>query len=178
MFVRVIALAFGGLSLVGCATRPEANLTTPIPQLFLEDTLTGRLTGDGVLTNSLTGEETRFSFVINGAWDGKILTLVEDLYTDGSTEQKTWCLTRLSDGRYTGTREDVIGAASAFQDGAGVRLEYVINMSTPVGALDLTFRDSLYLQADGSVRNIAIVSKLGVPLARVDLTMRRAGSRS
>jgi hypothetical protein len=43
-----------------------------------------------------------------------------------------------------------------------------------VGKLDLTFQDLLYVQPDGSVRNLAVVSKLGLRVARVDLTMRRA----
>jgi hypothetical protein len=178
MPTRLAAFAFAGLALAGCASRPDFAAAPPVKTLVLEEALVGRIVADGALT-TLTGDETKFTVQIDGSWDGRVLTLVEDfVFADGSKDRKTWRLTKTAPGRFTGTREDVIGEATAYQDGPGVRLEYQINMDTPVGKLDLTFQDLLYLQPDGSVRNLAIVSKWGLRVARVDLTMRKAGAGS
>lgn len=178
MLSRVFAFALAGATLAGCASRPDFASEPPLKPLVLEEALVGRIVADGALT-TLTGDETKFVVQIDGTWDGRVLTLVEDFaFADGTKDRKTWRLTKVGPGRYTGTREDVIGEANAFQDDAGVRMEYVINMDTPVGKLDLTFQDLLYLQPDGSVRNLAVVSKWGLRVARVDLTMRKVGAGS
>jgi hypothetical protein len=139
----------------------------------LEEALNGRTLGDGVFVNSITGSETKFSVVIEGAWDGKVLTLVEDFtYGDGSQERKTWRLTKTADGVYGGVREDVIDTADVRQDGNGVRLDYYVTLATGLGDIDVRFQDLLYLNADGSIANKAVVSKFGLRVGRVDITMR------
>jgi hypothetical protein len=178
MAMKLAVLAFAGLSLAGCAVQPTFVGSTPAQALVLEEALVGRIVADGSLT-TITGDETKFTVLIDGSWDGRVLTLVEDFaFADGTKDRKTWRLTKTGPGVYSGTREDVIGTAKAYQDGAGVRLEYLINMDTPVGKMDLVFQDLLYLQPDGSVRNLAVVSKWGLRVARVDLTMRKAAAGS
>lgn len=145
----------------------------PDTKLVLEDALKGRTLGDGVFVNSFTGGETKFSVVIDGTWDGKVLTLVEDFtYSDGTQDRKTWRLTKTAEGVYAGSREDVIDTADVRQDGNGVRLDYYVTLSTGIGDIDVRFQDLLYLNADGSIANKAVVSKFGLRVGRVDITMR------
>jgi Protein of unknown function (DUF3833) len=161
------------LLLAACASPPQFDAASPAKTLVLERALAGRTVGDGVFVNSLTGGETKFSVVIDGRWDGKVLTLVEDFtYTDGTEERKTWRLSKTGDGRYQGTREDVIGTADVWQDGPGVRLDYYVTLSTGIGGIDVRFQDLLYLQDDGTIANKAVVSKFGLRIGRVDITMR------
>lgn len=170
---RGFALLVAAGVLAGCASAPEFSAPLPQKPLVLEKVLAGRTLGEGVFVNSLTGGETAFSVVIDGNWDGKVLTLVEDFtYEDGSTERKTWRLTKTGEGLYSGVREDVIGKASVFQDGLGVRLDYHVTLATGLGDIDVRFRDLLYLNADGSIANKAVVSKFGLRVGRVDITMR------
>lgn len=169
-----IAATFGAaLVLSGCASEPilpsEARLSKT---LVLEQALNGLTHVDGTV-NDITGGITRFKVEINGNWDGNVLTLVEDFnYEDGKKERKTWKLTSLGNGRFQGVREDVIGTAAVFQDGNSVRIDYKVTLDTSLGKIDCRFRDLLYLEPDGTVRNIATVSKFGIRLARVSLTMR------
>lgn len=159
--------------LTACASPPEFEVPPPSKALVLEQALAGRTLGEGVFVNSLTGGETKFSVVIDGRWEGKVLTLVEDfVYTDGTEERKTWRLTKTGEGRYQGTREDVIGTADVWQDGPGVRLDYYVTLSTGLGDIDVRFQDLLYLQNDGTIANKAVVSKFGLRIGRVDITMR------
>lgn len=173
---RVMVLLMTGALLSGCAAMPEFSTPPPAKKLVLEEALKGRTLGEGVFVNSFTGGETKFSVVIDGAWDGRVLTLVEDFtYSDGLQERKTWRLTKTADGAYSGVREDVIDTANVRQDGNGVRLDYFVTLSTGLGDIDVRFQDLLYLNADGSIANKAVVSKFGLRVGRVDITMRPLG---
>jgi Protein of unknown function (DUF3833) len=170
---RALVVILAGAVLSACASMPEFPLPPPTQKLVLEDTLKGRTLGDGVFVNSFTGGETTFSVVIDGTWDGKVLTLVEDFtYSDGTQDRKTWRLTKTADGVYAGSREDVIDTADVRQDGNGVRLDYYVTLTTGLGDIDVRFQDLLYLNADGSIANKAVVSKFGLRVGRVDITMR------
>lgn len=171
--LRLKVLLMSGMFLSGCAVAPDFSPPPPTKKLILEEALVGRTLGDGVFVNSFTGGETKFSVIIDGVWDGKVLTLVEDFtYSDGLQERKTWRLTRSADGVYGGVREDVIDTADVRQDGNGVRLDYYVTLSTGLGNIDVRFQDLLYLNADGSIANKAVVSKFGLRVGRVDITMR------
>lgn len=162
--------------LAGCASQPEnLDLTTP-KTMIVEEALAGKLQGDGVFINSLTGGETKFSVLMDGTWDGKKLTLVEDFtFSDGSQERKTWVLTKVGEGVYEGVREDVIGIADVRQDGPNVRLDYYVTLHTGIGGIDVRFRDIMYLNVDGTITNKAVVSKFGLRVGRVEITMRPEG---
>lgn len=167
---KVLALS---AVLAGCATAPDFPPAPAQQTLVLEKNLVGKSIAQGVFVNSLTGDETRFTAEINGQWANNVLTLVEDFtYTDGTKERKTWRLTKTGEGKFSGTREDVIGEANVFQDGPGVRLDYEVTLTTGIGAIDVRFRDLLLLNADGSIANTATVSKYGLRIGRVVLTMQ------
>lgn len=163
-------------SLLGaCASPPQAPATTAAPPLALEAFFPGRTEGDGVFTNSWTGSARRFRVVIDGTWDGSVLTLVEDFdYVDGEKDRKTWQLRRTGPGTFRGTREDVVGDARAWTEAKVVRLEYTVKL----GGWTVDFADVLALRDDGSLLNRAIVGKWGLRVGRVELVLRRAEAGS
>lgn len=60
---------------------------------------------------------------------GNTFTLTERFeYDDGERDHKTWVLRLAGDGQYTGTREDLVGAARGWQDGPAFRLEYDVRL--------------------------------------------------
>lgn len=170
---RAVGLAM--LALGGCAHAPElppASGTTP---LLLEGFFAGRTQGFGVFTNTWTGEERSFEVTIEGRWDGRTLTLVEVfVYADGEIDRKTWVLAKNGDGTYTGTREDVVGEALAFRDGLTMRLEYEVLLGTGDDATEVRFKDVLGLNPDGTLTNLAVVSKWGFQVGRVELHLAPA----
>jgi hypothetical protein len=173
--MRLLVLLMTVVPLVaGCASQPEYLDVAPPKTMVLEQALAGKHVAEGAFVNSLTGGETKFSVVMDGTWDGRKLTLIEDFtFADGTQERKTWVLTKVSEGVYEGTREDVIGVASVFQDGASVRLDYHVTLHTGIGPINVRFRDIMYQNADGSITNRAVVSKFGLRVGRVEITMRR-----
>ena len=164
------------LPLAACATVPSIPTTSATRTLVLEKFFAGRTYAEGSFVNALTGAERKVKVVLIGSWNGKVLRLFEDFtYADGERAQKTWVLTKTGPGTYSGTREDVIGTAAGVQDGPLVRLSYDANLMSGGSQIQVRFEDVLELQADGSVLNKAVVSKLGVKIG--DVTLRIASHR-
>ena len=176
--VRAFALAvlIGG-TLSACATRPPppANISAPFA---VERDLAGRNTARGTF-RSITGARRDFTAELNGAWDGRTLTLVEQFaFDDGERDTKTWRLQRLANGEWSGTREDVVGTARGFQDGDVFRLEYDVNLATGNGSTrKVRFRDVLALGGPGVVINTATVGWYGLRVGSVELTMTRPAAQ-
>jgi uncharacterized protein DUF3833 len=154
----------------GCASPPVLDQQASGRPLALESFFPGRSEGAGVFVNSWTGSERRFSVVIDGAWNGSTLTLVEDFnYADGEKDRKTWQLLRTGPGTFSGTREDVVGRARAWTEGDNVRLAYGVRLS----GWTVQFADVLALRSDGSLVNRATVSKWGIRLGTVELFLHK-----
>ena len=166
--LKLFAALFGLVCLVAaCATRPPApEVAGPI---VIERDLTGRSTAQGQF-RAITGARRNFTAELNGSWDGRVLTLVEDFaFDDGERDRKTWRLERLSNGEWRGTREDVVGYARGFSDGAVFRLEYDVVLD----GRRVRFRDVLALQAGGVILNTATVGWLGLSVGSVSLIIER-----
>jgi hypothetical protein len=154
-----------------CAAPPASPANENSPRLVLESFFDGTTSGHGVFTNSWTGSRRSFTVVIQGSWDGRVLTLVEDFaFADGERDRKTWRLKATEPGRYTGTREDVVGLARAWTEGNAVRLEYAVSL----GGWTVDFSDVLALQDSAHLVNKAIVGKWGIRIGRVELWLRRS----
>ena len=168
---RSLAILIGLISLAGCAAMPSPDSGTAALRAFIpEQALVGHFTGHGVIT-PIIGADSSFDVSINGSWDGSVLTLVEDFkYSSGIAEQKTWRLTKTPAGDYSGTREDVIGQAHAYLEGATMRLDYLLAIDTPLGST-ARFQDVLYWENGQVIRNKATMSKFGLRLALLSLQL-------
>lgn len=163
------------LLLAGCAMKP------PIPDnvgesFVLERDLVGKTIANGSFS-AIDGTHREFIAYIDGSWDGKAVTLVEDFeYSDGEKERKTWVLTRLPNGEFSGVREDVVGTARGYQDGKAFRLEYTMALPNDDGTpgRKMKFRDVLVNNPDGTIINNATVGLWGFRVATVNLLIKRA----
>ncbi len=172
MLFRLLPIAAFGPLLAACATRPPIPAEAAAGPFVIEEALAGETVGRGRIT-TITGVDRGFEARLNGTWDGTTLTLVEDfLFDDGETDRKTWRLTKLPNGEYEGTREDVVGTARGFRDGNGFRLEYLIDLPTGSGgSRRVKFRDILALDGGGDVLNDATIGYWGFRVGRVRLTI-------
>lgn len=170
----LILLSLTVLFSSACATRPGVP-DIPIDTFNLQEDLLGKTVGRGNFS-SITGTDRDFTAYIDGSWDGKVMTLVEDFeYADGVKERKTWKLTLLPNGEYSGVREDVVGTARGYQDGKTFRLEYTMAIPNDDGTpgRKVTFKDVLIKQSDGTIRNYANVGLWGFKVGEVSLLITR-----
>lgn len=141
----------------------------------LERDLVGKTVATGSFS-AIDGTHREFTAYIDGSWDGKSVTLVEDFeYADGEKERKTWVLTKLANGEFSGIREDVVGTARGYQDGKAFRLEYTMALPDEQGnpGREMTFRDVLVNSTDGTIINNATVGLWGFRVATVNLVIKR-----
>lgn len=147
-----------------------------IEQSFvLERDLAGKTIATGSFS-AIDGTYREFTAHIDGTWDGKALTLVEDFeYDNGDKERKTWVLTKLASGEWSGIREDVVGLARGYQDGKVFRLEYDMALPNEDGTpgRKMRFRDVLAIDEQGTIINNATVGLWGFKVASVNLLIER-----
>lgn len=154
------------------AAPPPPPVPADAPPLVLETFFQGRTIGRGHFTNAWTGARRAFEVTMEGSWDGRTLTLVEEFaFVDGERDRKTWRLRRTGEGSFVGTRDDMVGEARGWTDGNIVRLEYKLR----IGGWTVTFFDALGLAADGTVRNDTEVGKWGMKIGRLHMTVRGLG---
>jgi hypothetical protein len=159
-----------------CATRPPAPAGA-VSAFVIERDLVGTSVARGEF-RSITGVRRAFTARLNGTWDGRMLTLVEDFeFDDGERDRKTWRLERIAPGRYVGAREDVVGEAVGFQDGPVFRLEYDMLLPSESGrGRKVRFRDVMATTDDGVLNN-ATVGWLGLRVGSVSLVIERQRSQ-
>ena len=118
---------------------------------------------------AINGVKRTFDVRLRGHWNGKTLRLVEDFaYEDGVKNRKTWIMTKVRDGVYTGTREDVVGTTTIRVSGNTARFNYLVDVQDGPGEKIVRFYDTLRVSADGkSMKNTALVTKFGLPVAKV-----------
>lgn len=158
--------------LSSCAFKPPIP-SAPLDTFTLQTDLLGKTVGTGNFS-AIDGTSRDFTAYMDGSWDGKSLTLIEDFdYADGVKERKTWTFTQLDNGEFSGTREDVVGTARGYQDGKAFRLEYIMAIPNEDGTpgRKVSFKDVLVKQTDGTIRNDAIVGLWGVRVGQVNLTI-------
>lgn len=177
--MRPVWLAFvvgAAASAAGCATRP-ASLGDTAGPLVLERDFRGRSYAVGSFTNSITGQRRDFKVALDGVEADGTFVLTERFdYADGEKGVKTWQFKPLGDGRYRGTREDVVGSADVERDGDAIRLSYDVDLPGAGGPTRVHFEDILAKTQGGVVVNHAVVSKFGVPVGTVDLRFSRSPS--
>jgi hypothetical protein len=163
------------LVLAGCATVPPVPPGTEGPPLRFERFFAGRTSGEGRFVSSIGGADRAFTVTTRGRFDGKTLILVEDfVFADGEKDRKTWVFERAGEGRWIGRREDVVGTADVRVDGNAIRLSYDADVKGKDGNVTrVRFEDVLVQEGPRRVRNIAVVSKFGVPVGRVDVVFNR-----
>jgi hypothetical protein len=166
---HAFAVLVAALPIVGCATRPPIPAEAVSRPFAIEKDLVGRTTATGEF-RAINGQRRAFTAELNGQWSGDTLVLREDfLFADGQKDTKTWTLKQVGPGRFTGTREDVVGEAVGFQEGNVFRLEYKVRLGDRV----VKFRDVIALGPNGVVLNDATVGWWGLRVATVNLRITR-----
>jgi len=170
-------IVLGGLALTSCASRPAAP-KAPAAPLTLVDAFSGRATGVGEFKVWLTGDERRFTALLNGTVTGQTgarrLTVVEDfIYDDGDKNRLTWVFDEVGAGRWSGKREDTVGVAEVIEKDGVIRLTYTADFVSPSGTTRLGFSDVIYDAGGGLMINDAIVTRWGLPVAKVQFKIQR-----
>ena len=156
--------------LVGaCSQTPTLN-DVPLSsrKLQLEDFFSGRTTAYGQFQDRFGKIRRRFVVEIQGEWDGKNLTLIEDfIYEDKSSEQRIWTLQKRGENSWSGTAEGVEGTAYGEERNDTFNWKYSFNLQGKSGTTRVDFDDWMWLLTDKRLLNRAYVSKYGINIGEV-----------
>ncbi len=171
----LLAAATGSaLMLGGCASQSIDQYRAEKPELDLQKYFNGTLDAYGVFTDRSGAVVKRFTVVMNCSWQGNEGVLDEDFtYSDGTTQKRIWRLTKLQDGKYTGTAGDVIGTAQGQARGNAFYWTYTLSLPVDGSVYEVRFDDWMYLMTDKVMLNKATMSKFGVKLGEVTLSFTK-----
>jgi hypothetical protein len=97
------------------------------------------------------------------------LNLHEELrFTDGIAEKRVWSVEVSEAGSFKAESDTLIGDALGTIEGNALRMEYRMKVMIEKGKYwELNMKDTMVLQADGSLHNITHVYKWGVRIGTV-----------
>jgi hypothetical protein len=166
-----LAIVATSKMLSGCASDPiPGDYASEKPLLDLREYFNGELVAHGLFTDRSGKVVRRFTVLMKCSWQGDQGVLDEDFtYSDGKKERRVWRLTRLADGRYTGTADDVKGQAQGQVAGNAFQWKYTLKLPVDGTVYEVQFDDWMYLMDERVMLNKAVMSKFGFRLGEVTL---------
>lgn len=166
----ILAATAAAALLAACASPTPADYAGEKPLLDLKSYFNGDITAHGIFTDRSGKVVRRFTVAMKCAWQGDDGVLDERfVYSDGETQQRIWRLKKLPDGRYTGTADDVVGAAQGQSSGNAFQWSYTLRLPVDGKTYEVQFDDWMYLMDERVMLNKAVMSKFGVRLGEVTL---------
>ena len=172
----VLFSLIGALSACGTASIDDHQITEP--SFDPEDFFTGILTAHGVVRD-YSGAATRyFNADITACWENGVGTLDEAfVFDDGEQQVRIWTLTPDGAQHYIGTAGDVVGEGNARWQGNAIFLDYTLRIELEDGPIDVHIDDRMYRVSENVVINESKMSKFGVGVGEILLTLVRHPER-
>ena len=173
-----LALGFGlsaTLLTSGCATQNIKAYQSNTPTLDMHEFFSGQIEGWGMFQGRNGEVKKRFYVDINATHeDDEVIILNEKFsWADGSKSQRIWRLTEQAGGHWIGTAGDVVGAATGEVVGKTLHWDYVLNLPVEDKIYKVNFDDWMYLINEDVMLNRSVMTKFGVELGSVTLSMHR-----
>ncbi len=170
----MLAAAAFSLGIAGCSSIGVEQYRAETPVLKLDQYLNGQLDAWGIFQGRGGEVKKRFHVVIDAKWNGDVGTLDERFsWSDGTTSQRIWTLTKQPDGTYRGKADDVIGEAIGEVAGNALRWRYVMALPVDGKVYNVDFDDWMFLMDDKVMLNRSYMSKWGFRLGEVTLTFSK-----
>ena len=165
--------------LTACGSVQVGDYAGQSPAFEPERFFRGDLTAHGVVMNR-SGRVTRhFNAQIDASWEDGVGTLDEDfIFDDGETQKRVWTLSPDGNGGYVARAGDVVGDGVLRHAGNAVFLKYVLRVPYGDGTIDVTVDDRMYRVSPEVVINESRLSKFGVNVGRILLTIVRQSEGS
>ena len=159
------------LGLSACGGVEVSHYAQQQPTLDLQRYFNGTIDAYGMFQKPSGEVIKRFHVVIDAHWQGNVGTLDERFtYSDGTTQQRVWSITKTAQDTYSGTASDVVGEAIGESAGNALRWRYVLALPVDDKVYHVNFDDWMFLMDDRVMLNRSSMSKCGFDLGEVTLT--------
>lgn len=159
------------LLLAACVSSPRLEAPDPLaPAFSLQDFFVGRTEGAGILRVALSSPKSVRVHGTGHIGPGGDLILQQTVEEAGKpATQREWRIREDSPGHFVGTLSDAAGPVTAVVSGNRLRLRFQMK-----GGLEA--EQSIYQKPGGqTAHNLMTVRKLGLAVATLDETIKRAG---
>lgn len=160
--------------LSGCAGQKIEQYQKAKPALDLRTYFTGQIDGWGMFQKDSGEVQKRFVVSIKAIQKNGEITLDEQfVWDDGSRTQRIWQLVQQSDGSWKGRAGDVVGHAVGKVSGNALHWTYTLKLPVGDKTYDVHFDDWMYLIDENVMLNRSVMSKWGVTLGSVTLSLHK-----
>ena len=171
---RYLRIFITALTLTGGCSVTTEDYQHETPQFDMASYFNGPLQAWGMFQDYKGKVVKRFEVQMQGQWQHNRGVLDElFIYADGSTQRRTWQLTKLDANNYSGTAGDVVGKATGVAHGNALRWTYTMALEVDGNVYHVHFDDWMYMIDRDTVINRSYMTKLGFTLGEVTLVFRR-----
>lgn len=165
--MKLVFLLIATLGLFSCSNQNLDDYDALSPELDVKTFFNGKLQAKGIVLDRTGTVTRRFSVDMLGTWQGNVGKLEEwFVFDDGERSQRTWIITQLQDGLYTGTADDIEGVAQGESAGFALHWDYELNLVVDDSEYLVRFDDWLYQIDEKVVINRSYIKKWGSRLAK------------
>ncbi|MCU4676854.1 DUF3833 domain-containing protein [Catenovulum sp. 2E275] len=167
--MRQFLILLTSLFLLACSSNID-DYQTSQPEFKLEDYFNGDILAWGILQDYSNKVTRKFTVEIKANWQGNTGTLDEFFtFDDGETQSRIWTITKLENGLYRGSANDVVGTAEIKQQGSAVNLQYQLKVPIDNSTYTFTIDDWMYRFDEKRVFNRSKLYKFGIEVAEITL---------
>ena len=165
------------LALILCLALAVSSCTAPLedykktaPKFDIQQYFSGKVIAWGMVQDYTDKVTRRFCVELDGQWqDGDGLLKEIFYFADGEVSYRNWQLTKLKQGKYQGSAEDVVGTAIGQQVGFAFQWQYDLLVPIDGEEIELSLDDWMYKMDEYRVFNRTTMKKLGVTVAQITL---------
>ena len=171
--IKKILIGATALALLSACSAPSpSHYANEAPRLDLKSFLNGPMTAHGMFQDRSGKVVKRFVVTMKGSWQGDTGTLDEFFrYSDGTTQQRIWTIRQTAPGRFKATAPDVIGEATGESAGNALQWNYVLSLPVDGRVIEVSMDDWMFLIDDKVLLNRTRMSKFGVRVGDITLTI-------
>ncbi|WP_041511718.1 DUF3833 domain-containing protein [Shewanella sp. cp20] len=173
---KIILLGLSCLVLLlgGCGSASLEDYRDTSPALHLDQFFDGKLKAYGIVLDRSGTLIRRFEVDLLAHWQGDSGEIKEwFVFDDGERTTRTWQLTKLSDGSYQGSAEDVVGIALGRTRGAALFWQYQLEIPIDGEIYEVTLDDWMFLLDEKRLFNKTEMSKFGFKVGEVILYIEK-----
>jgi hypothetical protein len=174
--MKLLFSCFIFLFLTACSSVDISKYKDNQPILVLDQFFNGELTAHGILKNR-SGEVTRyFNVTMTGSWDDQgVGTLAEKfIFNDESIQFRTWTFTPITTDegiQYQATANDTLAATMIDLSGNAFFMNYDLLINYGGDDMDVNIDDKMYLINDEVMINESVMTKFGIEVGYITLTI-------
>lgn len=143
------------------------------PKLNFKQYFNGKMIAHGYFKDRFGKIKKTFVVDMNTVWQGDTGVLTEHfVYNDGSKSERIWTL-KIEGEKVIGTASDVVGSAVGEIAGNTLHWKYDLNLKVDESTYKVSLDDWMYLIDQQTMLNQSYMSKWGIDLGEIVLSMRK-----